>query len=281
MPNPISTTLVFCTLFLGAVHAMRRETCTPCNPPGKKSSMPPAVGADMDELWVDLIGSVQGIHFKRDKDSSSHGAAHSLCCAETTNCVLIQNYKIPMCYDKFTTNFVFADESYGNINSGVYNAKSGQVVNLITGNVSDGTNIYASNLGERPNPTTLSVPPLYTAAGVGGALGISNLGSILGSATYTLPNIVALATSSTAVPTTTSATASETASETATEMASTTVSTVSTMDSGVTIAATASASNSASQTDSPESKQNGAHASNHFNSRTWTICILSSLVTIL
>ena len=38
-----------------------------------------------------------------------------------------------MCYDKFTTNYILADGSYGSITTGDYNAKDGSKANLLTG----------------------------------------------------------------------------------------------------------------------------------------------------
>jgi hypothetical protein len=50
-------------------------------------------------------------------------------------------------------------------------------VNLLTGNISAGGNIYASNPAEQPNSAALPIPPLYTSSGVGGAIPVSELGT--------------------------------------------------------------------------------------------------------
>jgi len=279
MTKTLPTTLVYYTLFLGPVNASPfKDTCTPCNPHGETSLMPPAVGSALDGLYVDLVNSVQGIHFKRDQDQSLHQRPNAFCCAETTDCVLVQGYGIPMCYDKFTTNYVFADGSYGNINDGVYNSKSGKIVNLITGNVSDGTNIFANNLSARPNTATLSVPPLYTAAGVGGAIQISGLADISGSLSLISPNIAALATpSATATPSTLSKVSTTgTGGMVAAAAAATATATP-------TASASASASSSLSQTGgtSSEQKPSSALASSHVGGLTLIFCMIFSLFAVL
>jgi hypothetical protein len=86
-----------------------------------------------------------------------------------------------MCYDKFTTNFQFPDGSFGNVAAGTYNS-GGTEVNLVSGNYTkDGqnANIYANNEAERPNTSTLSVPAQFTGTGVGGAVPVTELGSII------------------------------------------------------------------------------------------------------
>jgi hypothetical protein len=50
-------------------------------------------------------------------------------------------------------------------------------VNLLTGNLSAGGNIYTSNPAEQPNGAALNVPPLYTSSGVGGPIPVSALGT--------------------------------------------------------------------------------------------------------
>jgi hypothetical protein len=78
--------------------------------------------------------------------------------------------------DKFTTNYYLPDGTYGTLNGGIYHGTGGDV-NLITGNISAGGNIYASDPAEQPNTAALNIPPLYTSSGVGSAIPVSALGT--------------------------------------------------------------------------------------------------------
>ncbi|KAL8784643.1 MAG: hypothetical protein Q9195_008959 [Heterodermia aff. obscurata] len=100
--------------------------------------------------------------------------------ADGTQCLLLQTFNIPFCYDKFTTNYVLPDGAYGTVVTGNYTAPDG-VANLLTGDftLSDGTtgNVYGSaSSPSKPDTATLTVPTQYTAAGVGSALPVSELG---------------------------------------------------------------------------------------------------------
>ncbi|KAF1361748.1 hypothetical protein EJ07DRAFT_164242 [Lizonia empirigonia] len=125
-------------------QASSDNPCEPCQPSGATGTDPPAVGSDMSSLYVDVLNS-------------------------TLN--------IPMCYDKFTTNFKFPNGSYGSLTTGDY-VSNGQNISLLNGNYSGG-NIYSAAPQDRPNTSTLSVPPQYTGTGVGTAIPASELGSVI------------------------------------------------------------------------------------------------------
>jgi hypothetical protein len=50
-------------------------------------------------------------------------------------------------------------------------------VNLLTGNITAGGNIYSSDPADQPNAAALNIPPLYTSSGVGSAIPVSDLGT--------------------------------------------------------------------------------------------------------
>ena len=155
------------------------DPCEPCQPLGATVSSPPAVGPSLSTLYVDVLNSVRGIKF--NKRSVQIRAEKGFCCRQSLDCVNVQSLNIPMCYDKFTTNYEFPDGSYGSLTTGDY--KSGSATaNLISGNYTNGNengNIYASNPSAKPNTSTLSIPPQYTGTGVGAAIPANQLGSLI------------------------------------------------------------------------------------------------------
>ena len=50
-------------------------------------------------------------------------------------------------------------------------------MNLLTGNITAGGNIYATDPSEQPDAGALDIPPLYTASGVGSAIPVTDLGT--------------------------------------------------------------------------------------------------------
>ncbi|KAJ4375272.1 hypothetical protein N0V83_002358 [Neocucurbitaria cava] len=172
------------------------EPCEPCQPSGATGTTPPAIGTDLSSLYLDVLASVKDIHFKK---RSVESRAEGFCCRQSLNCVNVQSLNIPMCYDKFTTNFAFPDGSYGSLTTGDYSSGSGSA-NLLTGNYTNGGqsgNIYASDAQAKPNTATLSIPPQYTGTGVGSAVPASQLGSVIvytttiPGTTFTAPTTVA------------------------------------------------------------------------------------------
>ncbi|OCK87121.1 uncharacterized protein K441DRAFT_623584 [Cenococcum geophilum 1.58] len=159
-----------------------------CSPSGAKSMTSPNVGPDMSSLYVDLLNSVAGIHFSKRELGTIDGSiiekreSPSMCCTQGTSCLNLQGFNVPMCYDKFTTNYILADGSYGTITTGEYSGADGSKVNLLTGNftISNGQNgnIYSNDESAKPNTATLSIPPQWTGTGVGSAIPITELASV-------------------------------------------------------------------------------------------------------
>lgn len=158
-------------------QASSDNPCEPCQPSGATSNDPPAVGSDLSSLYTNVLNSVQGISFNKRGLTARAAADSGFCCVASLDCLNVQSLNIPMCYDKFTTNFKFPDGSYGSLTTGDYSS-NGQQINLLTGNYSGG-NIYSAAPQDKPNTATLSVPPQYTGTGVGGAIPASELGSVV------------------------------------------------------------------------------------------------------
>jgi hypothetical protein len=158
-------------------QASSDNPCEPCQPSGATGTDPPAVGSDLSSLYVDVLNSVQGISFSKRDGMTARAATSGFCCVASLNCVNVQSLNIPMCYDKFTTNFKFPDGSYGSLTTGDY-VSNGQTINLLSGDYSGG-NIYSAAPQDKPNTSALSVPAQYTGTGVGAAIPASELGSIV------------------------------------------------------------------------------------------------------
>lgn len=175
-------TLASTTPLDSPLKAVNDDPCLPCQPSGATGLNPPAVGADLKNMYTNVLSTVKDIHFK--KRSLNSRATSGFCCRASLDCVNLQNLNIPMCYDKFTTNYAFADGSYGSLTTGEYKSGNGKdSVNLLTGEATTqgnaGNNIYASDNAAKPNTATLSVPPQYTQTGVGSAVPPGQLGSII------------------------------------------------------------------------------------------------------
>jgi hypothetical protein len=167
-----------------------------CQPQGATGTTPPPVGTELSSLYTDILSSIQGITFDK---RSVNGRADGFGCRQSLDCVNVKNINIPMCYDKFTTNFQFPDGSYGNVVAGTYSS-GGTDVNLISGDYTkDGqsANIYSNNEAQKPNTSTLSIPAQFTGTGVGGAIPITELASVIvytttiPAVTYSAPTTVA------------------------------------------------------------------------------------------
>jgi hypothetical protein len=175
--------------------------CEPCKPQGATALTPPSVGSDLAPLYSEVLESIKDIRAPAAKRSFHGRAEEGFCCRQSLDCVNVQNLNIPMCYDKFTTNFAFADGSYGSITTGEYHSGSSDAkANLISGDFSasgqDG-NIYADQPDAKPNTATMSIPAQFTGTGVGAALAPTELGSIIvytttiPGTTYSAPTTVA------------------------------------------------------------------------------------------
>ncbi|KAF2195252.1 hypothetical protein K469DRAFT_543357 [Zopfia rhizophila CBS 207.26] len=186
MPSKFLTLpFLLAAAYASPVDTVARDDCKPCSPSGAKGTDPPAVGSDLKSMYVDLLGSVKSINFsKREADSSLVDKRDGgLCCRTGSECVNVQGLNIPICYDKFTTNYIFSDGSYGSLTTGEYNAKDGSKVNLITGQYTksggESGDIYSGDAAAKPNTATLSIPPQWTASGVGSAIPVTELGSVV------------------------------------------------------------------------------------------------------
>ena len=173
------------TAYASPFDAMAASTsdnpCEPCQPQGATGMDPPAVGSDLSGLYKNVLESVKGITFEKRAPSVQPRETSGFCCLKSLDCVNVQNLNIPMCYDKFTTNFKFPDQSFGSLTTGDYESQ-GTKANLLTGDFSNGSgsgNIYANDTAAKPNTATMAIPPQYTGTGVGGAVPASELGSII------------------------------------------------------------------------------------------------------
>ncbi|KAG9231312.1 hypothetical protein BJ875DRAFT_362422, partial [Amylocarpus encephaloides] len=153
---------------------------TLCQPAGATSINPPSIGSDgFQNLLTDLLAS-QLPALKR-----ADGTA-SLCCISSLSCLTLANLALPFCYDKFTTNFLLPDNSFGTVATGSYTSSNGDTANLISGDYTlangQAGNIYSGVA--KPNTATLALPSQFTASGVGSAVPATALGGVV-TLTYT------------------------------------------------------------------------------------------------
>ncbi|KAJ9615073.1 hypothetical protein H2200_001147 [Cladophialophora chaetospira] len=109
------------------------------------------------------------------------GTGSALYCADTTDCLFLLTFNVPLCWDKFTTDYYLPDGSYGSVTSGNYTTSNGDQANLITGmyrlaNGSTG-NIYQGDTLDEPNTSSMPIPTAWTSSGVGSVIPASELGS--------------------------------------------------------------------------------------------------------
>lgn len=159
------------------------------------------------ETVEDVPGALRSASTKYDKRSSSV----ALCCklrhgerpgvgqsgantapssgAQGTSCLFLHSHLLPFCYDKFTTNYFLPDGAHGTLHNGTFTSSTGTHANLLTGESTsaDGEpgNIYSAAPGARPDTATLSVPPQWTATGVGSAIPATGLGNVVVTTAYT------------------------------------------------------------------------------------------------
>ncbi|KAL8628408.1 hypothetical protein Q9189_005868, partial [Teloschistes chrysophthalmus] len=165
-----------------------------CQPKGATSADPPALGTGLSPLYTDLVNSVQGVKkSKRDEIAAllqSRADSSNLCCADGTQCLLLQGLDLPFCYDNYTTNYFLPGGTTGQIVSGDYTSTEG-TANLISGDFtkSDGTkgNVYgAEDSPSKPDTAALPIPTQYTASGSGSAIPATALGQVA-TITTTIP----------------------------------------------------------------------------------------------
>ncbi|KAI4239257.1 MAG: hypothetical protein LQ349_000512 [Xanthoria aureola] len=188
----------------GSVHLEPRASCAKnykrCDPKGADATEPPAIGTDLSSLYTNLVTSVNGANNKLRRDllqtrdelvtSLEPRASANLCCADGTQCLLLQGLSLPFCYDNYTTNYFLPGGSTGQIVSGSYSSGTGQA-NLIDGayTLTDGTkgNIYGSeDSPSKPDTAALPIPTQYTASGSGSAIAATALGQVA-TVTTTIP----------------------------------------------------------------------------------------------
>ncbi|RDL35868.1 Uncharacterized protein BP5553_06480 [Venustampulla echinocandica] len=173
---------------LAAVAPVQGDDCkkgyTLCAPAGASSTTAPQIGSpEFQNLLTDLISSSLP-----PSSSNAKRASASLCCVSTLSCLTLANLAIPFCYDRFTTNFLLPDNSFGTVASGQYSSNNGDQANLLSGDytLANGQkgNIYADNPSAKPNTATLALPSQFTASGVGSAIPATALGGLV-TLTYT------------------------------------------------------------------------------------------------
>ncbi|EKG17633.1 hypothetical protein MPH_05081 [Macrophomina phaseolina MS6] len=182
--------LVLSTPFQPSLHARDDgDSCGTnlqvCNPPGASTTTLPALGPDLSGLYLSLLDSVKGISFEKRAQQHHHRRRDntpSFCCATGTSCLTLSTFSLPFCYDKFTTNFLFPDGSSGTIHTGSFAAADGATADLLAGTYTNGSttgNLYSADPAAKPNTATLSIPPQYTASGVGSAIPLTALGTVV------------------------------------------------------------------------------------------------------
>ncbi|KAK7533105.1 uncharacterized protein J3D65DRAFT_634371 [Phyllosticta citribraziliensis] len=215
-------------LDLSPRHATCGKNMQVCSPSGATTSHLPSLGPDLSSLYVDLLSTVEGVHFAKrhskddDDDDDNDDDTVAFCCSAATSCLLLSSTscpgKIPICYDKYTTNFVLPDGTTGTIAAGTLNLPDGSNADLFSGAYTNASSHVSGNLyvssssssgdssssshstshhdaaADKPNTTTLSIPPVYTAAGVGSAIPISALGTLVTSVVSSVETLVSQAT---------------------------------------------------------------------------------------
>jgi hypothetical protein len=181
-PKSIFLGLLVACAHRAAADVVARDNCNPCNPQGATGTKPPPFGPDLKSLYTNMLVSVKDIHFRKRNADSIDARDDGFCCRESLDCVNVQSLNVPMCYDKFTTNYQFPDGSFGSLTTGDY-TQGGSKANLLNGQYTkdggESGNIYAEDVSAKPNTATLSIPPQYTAAGQGSAIPASEIGSVV------------------------------------------------------------------------------------------------------
>ncbi|KAF3482602.1 uncharacterized protein GIQ15_05361 [Arthroderma uncinatum] len=181
--------LVWLAQTTAAATASCNRGYEPCAAKGAGSGSPPGIGPEMLDFYADVVNSANGPGSGKRSLNERHGLVardddqSKLCCMEPSTgikCLLLKGVKISFCWDRFTTNYYFADGSYGSVTTGEYHLANGDSVNLIKGNYtrSNGEtgNLYADGKPS-PNLSTLPIPTQFTSKGVGTAIPGSELGA--------------------------------------------------------------------------------------------------------
>ncbi|KAF2426176.1 hypothetical protein EJ08DRAFT_663366 [Tothia fuscella] len=212
-------------LIITAVNASSdKGACSACDLAGIKSTIPPVIGKDdMGRFYEALLKSVVGIHFLRGSLSTGSGGSVPLCCAQSTDGLLVAEYGLPFCYDKFTTSYFVPDKSYGNLHTGNYTLKNGDSANLVSGafqmNGKTG-NMYTTG-DTKPNTGTISAPSPWTSSGIGHAIPPTALGLTIPPTTVSARTVAGSVQSGSIIPGRTIAAAILTAATTLTSTTAT------------------------------------------------------------
>ncbi|KAL9067490.1 MAG: hypothetical protein Q9161_006840 [Pseudevernia consocians] len=158
---------------------------TVCNPKGAATTNEPPIGTGISSLFVDVVDSLDSANLAKREAGRDDGVIEtrasggSLCCADGTICLLLQNFELPFCYDNYTTNYFLPGGSYGQVHDGSYTSTNGSTANLLTGNYTLGDG-YSGNIYGTPatplNTATLTLPTQDTSSGVGSAIPVTALG---------------------------------------------------------------------------------------------------------
>lgn len=178
------THLIACDDTLHA-RAACSSSFTVCNPKGAATTNEPPIGTGISSLFLDVVDTLDSANLAKREAERGHGVIEtrasggSLCCADGTICLLLQNLDLSFCYDNYTTNYFLPGGSYGQVHDGSYTSTNGSTANLLTGNytLGDGSsgNIYGTP-ATPPNTATLTLPTQDTASGVGSAIPVTALG---------------------------------------------------------------------------------------------------------
>lgn len=197
-----ASSAVAATLLLALAGTSNAQNCqesfTLCKPSGATATALPSTGPSLAPLYNDLLSAVRGVHARRHVEEHYERSFEALlprdtpgiCCNEGTNCLDVPNFNVPMCYDRFTTNFKLIDGSSGTIDSGAFTGADSGSANLMNGTftASDKStgNMYTGT-GASDSPTdTAAVPTPFTGTGVGSAIPLTALG-VLQTIVVTLP----------------------------------------------------------------------------------------------
>ncbi|KAK5065245.1 hypothetical protein LTR84_001083 [Exophiala bonariae] len=193
---PLLALNLFVHFILSSAGVHGRQSCDQghfiCSPPGIFPHDGHFIETHLADLYMNLLTTVKPqdgtppvlfdtAESRFPKSLQTLELPQTICCAETTDCLLLTTWKVPLCWDRFTTNYWLSDKSYGSMTTGVYHCASGGSANLFTGdfNLPNGQtgNLYAQNKTEQPNLSTLHLPTPYTSSGVGSAIPATAVGT--------------------------------------------------------------------------------------------------------
>ncbi|KAK5955210.1 hypothetical protein OHC33_003890 [Knufia fluminis] len=152
-----------------------------CAPPDATSNSLGPIGSSWANLYMDIVKVVNDYDLDDDPPTTTTVDPNGPARREQAFC--FPEYKIPMCWDKYTTNVYFPDGTFGNVNNASFNTSAGDTIDMVYGDytLKDGTkgNIYDDNAmsSMKPDTSTLSLPSPWTSSGVGSAIPATGLGT--------------------------------------------------------------------------------------------------------